>query len=98
MNFLKIQGTHAINGGKIFILNVDYYLQLTPSKTNNPKAPKLQLVYKRKGDPFDNTRLSGLFSVKGKQDYYRGDIVRNGKKTKFTLVIDRLINTVTIAR
>lgn len=94
----KIVGKFPFCEGNISISGTQYSLAIAPSKTNNPNSPKFQLVYKNAGDPFHDTRLSGLFPVKGKADVYKGDILRNGKRQKFSISIDRMFNTVTISR
>lgn len=96
MNISKIVGKHPFCEGNISISGAQYSLAIVPSKTKNPSSPKLQLVYKDIDSPFHDTRLSGLFSIKGKADIYKGDILRNGKKQKFSISIDRKFNTVTI--
>lgn len=94
----RIVGTHAFCEGNISINGAQYSLAIAPSNTKNPNSPQLQLVYKNIESPFHDTRLSGLFVVKGKADTYRGDILRNGKKQKFSISIDRMFSTATISR
>lgn len=94
----KIVGTHNFCEGSISIQGVQYGLAIAPSKTNNPASPNHQLVYKHPNNPFHDTRLSGLFIVKGRPDTFRGDILRNGKKQKFSISIDRMFSTATISR
>jgi hypothetical protein len=98
MKLLKIVGTHKFFEGNISIAGAQYSLAIVPSVTQNPASPPYQLVYKHENNPFHDTRLSGLFAVKGRPDSYKGDILRNGKKQKFSILIDRMFSTATISR
>ena len=94
----KVLGTHSFCEGIISIEGASYSLAIVPNHSTNPVAPNYQLIYKNIESPFHDTRLSGLFTVKGKADVLRGDILRNGKKQKFKLELDRMFGTVTVTR
>jgi hypothetical protein len=96
MNLSVIIGTHYFSEGTISIEGARYTLQVARSKTNNPSSPNLQLIYKSLGSPFHDTRLSGLFEVKDMPGFYKGDVIRNGKKHRFTISIDKLSKKATI--
>jgi len=91
----NIQGSHPFEGGIIFV-DASYQLAIVPFQSKNPSAPKYQLVYKQEGNPFHDTRLSGLFAIK--ENLYRGDILLNGKKQPFKLEINKVDNVAIISR
>lgn len=94
----KIEGMHRFVGYKVLLKDQDYYLSVTPTKTNNPKAPRFQLVFKHDGHPFHDLRLSGLFQDSKNPNLYRGDIPRGGRKQRFTLEIDEANKIVKISK
>lgn len=89
MKLNSILGIHTFSDGAICFENQPYHLTIAPNYSQNPSAPSYQLVFKQQNHPFDQYRLSGLFTVLGEQDTYRGDILRNGKKYPFIIELDK---------
>ena len=94
----KFLGTHPRNGNRILLKGVSYHLEITPFRGTAPRfgIPKYQLVIKDKDHPFHDTRLTGLFLQKDSPNKYFGDVVRNGKKFRFTLALEK--DVVSISR
>lgn len=98
MNLMNFVGKHPYNGGSITFTDSPYFLQVVPSLAKNPSAPNYQLVFKHKGHPSHNTRLSGLFPIPKKVLTYKGDVFYNGKKQSFVLELDKVLCVAIISR
>ena len=81
----KIFGNYEFSEGNLIGANNEIELLITENPTKNPTAPNYQLLKKVGGK---NVRLSGLFRVSGKDNTYKGDVVIEGKKERFYLIID----------
>lgn len=95
MNLGKILGSYRFIDGKLYHKE-GFHLAITPSNTTNPTAPSFQLIFRCEGHEKHNTRLSGLFSVHGKENIYKGDIRHEGTKERFYIFIDRVKQIATI--
>ena len=94
MNLNKFLGNYHFKDGYLTNNGHDFVLFVAPSITGNPASPPYQLLFRQHDHPNHNKRLTGLFSVDGSGNKFRGDIYQQGKRETFYLLIDRTKYTI----